>query len=708
MTRTRNIAIIAALALFGSIYLIVSASPMSPFPFTSDEPVVRAQALMVPENEPDFSSTTGSARFYFPGDAGLNQLYYVQDWDAARSGRASLAGTRASSTGGANDTQASQLALQDISFDGARVFPLAPGTFRVTQAFGCVPFDPGYAQPDFCPPDRPSFHNGIDLGADPGTIIHAAASGVVTFADIDPSNASGNSSIIIEHDRLNAGYRTEYLHWQTRYVNVGDYVVAGQPIGEVGSVGYSTGPHLHFTVRRTPSGEAIDPVAWLSESVTPVSGSQVSTSGNDGTVLQWKPLILASSAHHNVPAALIAAIIAVESSGNPTVVSPAGAQGLMQVMPDHLERYGIPEDKWLDPAANIDAGTRFLAELLSRGGPLQQAVASYFGEGCDVLGTCTGDYVAKVFAWYSHFVLVFDGEDPVLDVAWGPAPTPSPSMGGPSNGSSEVTEATEDENQGESEQNEQSEPTPTPEPEPTPTPTPDPTPTPTPEPKPTPSPTPEPTPTPEPPSDGDGSSDEDKPDDGSHGEEPVEVPGIPGFGTKWLLDREQNAVIRLDSSTGEEIAVISVGAHPVDIAIGETSVWISNAGENTVSRIDPESNEVIATIEVGETPQGITASSTDVWVANYGSGTVSRINVETNEVIATIETGLNPLFVILVDGFLWVANSGDRTVSHVDVMTNEVVISIELEHQPCGFVYLEDGTVGTIDCENGDVHILAY
>ena len=91
-----------------------------------------------------------------------------------------------------------------------------------------------------------------------GTPIYAAASGWVTVAG--QSQGDGvNTQIVIQHDGANDGYSTEYYHWIRSYVRPGDYVRAGDPIAEVGSVGYSTGPHLHFTVVDTTNGQQLDP-----------------------------------------------------------------------------------------------------------------------------------------------------------------------------------------------------------------------------------------------------------------------------------------------------------------------------------------------------------------------------------------------------------------------------------------------------------------
>ncbi len=145
-----------------------------------------------------------------------------------------------------------------------RIWPMPAGNYTFTQHFGCVPqlgnlYFPGNG----CPANAPVIHTGVDLAAPEGTPFYAAASGWVTLADYDRPTADANTRIIIQHDGRNDGYATDYLHWIASYVEEGDYVHTGDPIGEVGSVGYSTGPHLHFSVTDLDSGEHIGPLRWL-------------------------------------------------------------------------------------------------------------------------------------------------------------------------------------------------------------------------------------------------------------------------------------------------------------------------------------------------------------------------------------------------------------------------------------------------------------
>lgn len=75
-------------------------------------------------------------------------------------------------------------------------------------------------------------------------------------------------------------------------------------------------------------------------------------------------LVNQASDRHLIDADLIASVIQAESRANPRAVSPKGAQGLMQLMPETATRLGVTDP--FDPTANVDAGTRYLRELLER------------------------------------------------------------------------------------------------------------------------------------------------------------------------------------------------------------------------------------------------------------------------------------------------------------------------------------------------------
>jgi murein DD-endopeptidase MepM/ murein hydrolase activator NlpD len=90
---------------------------------------------------------------------------------------------------------------------------------------------------------RQSFHEGIDFMASPGTPILAAAAGVVVASEY---HAQYGNMIEVDHG---SGLVTRYAHCSKRLAQVGDVVMKGAKIGEVGTSGRVTGPHLHFEVR---------------------------------------------------------------------------------------------------------------------------------------------------------------------------------------------------------------------------------------------------------------------------------------------------------------------------------------------------------------------------------------------------------------------------------------------------------------------------
>ncbi|MDR0669170.1 MAG: M23 family metallopeptidase [Treponema sp.] len=118
-----------------------------------------------------------------------------------------------------------------------------PVSGHITSAYG-------YRTDPFTGVGR-QFHSGIDIGAINGTPIRAAMSGRVIVAGW--SDVYGNYVVISHH----SGYRTLYAHMSLIRVKIGEYVATGQRLGDVGSTGRSTAPHLHFTVYK--NGITVNP-----------------------------------------------------------------------------------------------------------------------------------------------------------------------------------------------------------------------------------------------------------------------------------------------------------------------------------------------------------------------------------------------------------------------------------------------------------------
>lgn len=133
---------------------------------------------------------------------------------------------------------------------GGATLPVAGA--RITQGFGCTtvsfePADPACA--------TGHFHSGVDLAANEGTPVYSVCAGRAA-----PVLSTTGYGIHIVVD-CGAGLQMLYGHLAAPALRVVASVSSGALLGWVGSTGLSTGPHLHFEVRR--GGGAVDPMPWL-------------------------------------------------------------------------------------------------------------------------------------------------------------------------------------------------------------------------------------------------------------------------------------------------------------------------------------------------------------------------------------------------------------------------------------------------------------
>jgi soluble lytic murein transglycosylase-like protein len=119
-------------------------------------------------------------------------------------------------------------------------------------------------------------------------------------------------------------------------------------------------------------------------------------------------LILLNARAHDVPPALVKAVIAAESLFDADAISRAGAQGLMQLMPDTARQLGVQDP--FQPDENVDGGTRYLRAMLDRYGDMTRALAAY-NAGPTAVDHYRGvppypetrDYVTRVLNYYRHY-----------------------------------------------------------------------------------------------------------------------------------------------------------------------------------------------------------------------------------------------------------------------------------------------------------------
>jgi murein DD-endopeptidase MepM/ murein hydrolase activator NlpD len=125
--------------------------------------------------------------------------------------------------------------------------------FRFPLPFGRL--TSGYGTRDNPFTGDSEFHGGLDLAAPMSTEVYAARDGSVDAIGYDPVLGK---MLILNHE---AGYQTIYGHLDEISVRLNEEVRSGMIIGTVGTTGYSTGPHLHFEIRR--SGATRDPAPLL-------------------------------------------------------------------------------------------------------------------------------------------------------------------------------------------------------------------------------------------------------------------------------------------------------------------------------------------------------------------------------------------------------------------------------------------------------------
>ena len=150
-------------------------------------------------------------------------------------------------------------------------YPLQGKSFSVTSNFG---------------QRNMGNHKGIDLKAESGTRVVAAASGRVIKADAtsDPNGYGGQ--VLIRHDAEGNTFYTKYGHLRKIDVSKGDLVNKGEVIGESGggtndpNRGRSTGPHLHFEILDSTS-KAVDPTSYL-KGATVLGGALLAASALSG------------------------------------------------------------------------------------------------------------------------------------------------------------------------------------------------------------------------------------------------------------------------------------------------------------------------------------------------------------------------------------------------------------------------------------------
>ena len=247
-------------------------------------------------------------------------------------------------------------------------------------------------------------HGGVDLAAPTGTGIASALAGSVTTASW--YGGYGNAVVVDSGD-----IDIIYGHMSKIGAAVGQQVGKGQKIGEVGSTGNSTGPHLHFEMHQ--NGQKINPQPYIDGASILVSGGNplvaaiqnalnlkkgIATVGSalgnvaynpSAGVEQWRSTVIQALQMLGQPLSEVDNILYIidkESSGNPNPPDCLDynyyhgypSKGLMQTIPQTFAAYRNPSlsDNILDPLANIYAGINY---MIQRYGSIAQTIAQRRG-----------------------------------------------------------------------------------------------------------------------------------------------------------------------------------------------------------------------------------------------------------------------------------------------------------------------------------------
>ena len=111
-------------------------------------------------------------------------------------------------------------------------FPPKGIPFDYKAKLGCEFRDPNYSR-----------HTGVDFPGDMGTPIYATMTGLVVYADV---NGDWGNLVVVE----NNGYQTYYAHLDSFTVSKGQVISRGQILGTLGNNGNSSGPHLHYGIKK--------------------------------------------------------------------------------------------------------------------------------------------------------------------------------------------------------------------------------------------------------------------------------------------------------------------------------------------------------------------------------------------------------------------------------------------------------------------------
>jgi murein DD-endopeptidase MepM/ murein hydrolase activator NlpD len=306
-----------------------------------------------------------------------------------------------------------------------RVVSPVPGS-RISQDFGPTSFT-GEPPATVDGVRYAHYHDGVDYAAPLGTPVRAIAAGTVVGA-----GRVGDGAVIVRI-RHGDGSESLYGHLDPDLpVRVGDRVAAGDRIGKIGMTGHTTGPHLHLEL--SVNGRTVDPQRWIdagrlpgatvvADSASATASSDLATAPASASLaaddlarfdalaadIPYSAEIRAAALKAGIDPLLLTSVVRAESGFRATAVSRVGAQGLAQLMPATSRSMGVKDP--FDPATNVAAGARYLANNLRIYGRTDLALAAYqAGKGAVANAggipdsPTTHHYIDRILGYWSHYI----------------------------------------------------------------------------------------------------------------------------------------------------------------------------------------------------------------------------------------------------------------------------------------------------------------
>ena len=193
---------------------------------------------------------------------------------------------------------------------------------------------------------------GIDIAGGCGAAIYVPFAGTVTENHIDHQ---GNTILTV----VSSDYELTLAHGDY-VVDVGEQVQRGQMVGTENTHGYSDGCHSHVILKQ--NGRFLNYLDWIQQNRVYAVGAPYSQNANPSYLHMIDRAIMQTGSH--VEPELIMGIIQQESAWNENATSPAGAMGLMQLMPGTAADMQVSNA--YDPQQNINGGVRYITWLMNR------------------------------------------------------------------------------------------------------------------------------------------------------------------------------------------------------------------------------------------------------------------------------------------------------------------------------------------------------